>query len=302
MKTYILDTFNRYKRFSKELDVKTALCNRSWVVFNDCGEREVYKFREDGELKIVLSGRVSEGQWEYDPVDDTIEIRASNQAFMVHPGMYDNLIMALKIDGTDEVSFLIDTTNEYNFEPKSLNELMLYFEAKEQALIEKAKRNESEREINEQQQRQVNIVENFCNFCSMNGYYPIWNFKKNALRILTILVWLIIFGMLVSVTLILMSEDTGDIIKSLVGIYIPIVVLTLMVYYTFLMQNSKHTTVYDKYLSEFKSTLDENIDFDEKTLKMMRKETLLKIPPRFPKHFVCNLLLFRYWEIGFDIY
>ena len=27
MKTFLLDSFNRYKRFSEELDVKTILCN-----------------------------------------------------------------------------------------------------------------------------------------------------------------------------------------------------------------------------------------------------------------------------------
>lgn len=44
MKTYLFDTFNRYKRFSEKLDAKTILCNKSWWVFNDSGEKEVYIF------------------------------------------------------------------------------------------------------------------------------------------------------------------------------------------------------------------------------------------------------------------
>ena len=41
MKAYLLDTFKRFKRYSDTLDVKTNLCNKTWLVFNDEGEREV---------------------------------------------------------------------------------------------------------------------------------------------------------------------------------------------------------------------------------------------------------------------
>ena len=48
MKTFLLDTINRIKRFSESLDVKTALCDRPWVVFNDSGDKEVLIFDTDG--------------------------------------------------------------------------------------------------------------------------------------------------------------------------------------------------------------------------------------------------------------
>ena len=39
MKTYILDSINRLKRYGENLDVKTILCNKSWQIFNDSGEK-----------------------------------------------------------------------------------------------------------------------------------------------------------------------------------------------------------------------------------------------------------------------
>ena len=115
MKLYLFDTINRYKRYSETLDVKTKICNRPWIVFNDGGEKEVYKFKEDGTINIVLSGRVTKGTWEYDPTDKTIIISASGHSYMVHPGMYDDMLLALQVDGTNECSFLIEENNSQKF-------------------------------------------------------------------------------------------------------------------------------------------------------------------------------------------
>ena len=65
MKTYLFDTINRYKRFSEKLDVQTVICNKSWWVFNDSGEKELYIFNEDGTLDVSFGGRVTEGKWRY---------------------------------------------------------------------------------------------------------------------------------------------------------------------------------------------------------------------------------------------
>ena len=136
MKLYLFDTINRYKRYSETLDVRTKICNRPWIVFNDGGEKEVYKFKEDGTINIVLSGRVTKGTWEYDPSDKTLIISASDQSYMVHPGMYDNMLLALQVDGTNECSFLIEENNSRDFAPKSYSELMLFFDEKERKVLE----------------------------------------------------------------------------------------------------------------------------------------------------------------------
>ena len=140
MKLYLFDTINRYKRYSETLDVKTKICNRPWIVFNDGGEKEVYKFKEDGTINIVLSGRVTRGTWEYDPTDKTIIISASDQSYMVHPGMYDDMLLALQVDGTNECSFLIEENNSKDFAPKTYSDLMLFFEEKEKKSLEEEER------------------------------------------------------------------------------------------------------------------------------------------------------------------
>ena len=140
MKLYLFDTINRFKRYSETLDVKTKICNRPWIVFNDGGEKEVYKFKEDGTINIVLSGRVTRGTWEYDPTDKTIIISASDQSYMVHPGMYDDMLLALQVDGTNECSFLIEENNSKYFAPKTYSDLMLFFEEKERKALEEEER------------------------------------------------------------------------------------------------------------------------------------------------------------------
>jgi len=188
MKTYILDTLEKYKRLSRKLDARTVICNRSWVVFNDCGEREVYKFKEDGTMQIILSGRITVGKWEFDPNDNSISIFASDQALMVHPGMYDDVVMALKVDGTDEISFLIDSNNKDNFAPQSLTELLDYFETKnilflkaeederkrlEQLAIQEAERLEQERKKKELAELNDKIDKEFTEFLRERKYKPI---------------------------------------------------------------------------------------------------------------------------------
>ena len=87
MKTYLFDTFNRYKRFSEKLDAKTILCNKSWWVFNDSGEKELYIFNTDGSLIISVSGKVTNATWKYVPANKSIIISGNNQSYMVHPAL-----------------------------------------------------------------------------------------------------------------------------------------------------------------------------------------------------------------------
>ena len=56
MKAYLLDIPNKYHRFSKNLDVKAILCNKSWLVFNDSGDKELYIFQENGSLITSVNG------------------------------------------------------------------------------------------------------------------------------------------------------------------------------------------------------------------------------------------------------
>lgn len=134
MKTYLFDTFNRYKRFSEELDAKTILCNRSWWVFNDSGEKEVYIFQTDGSLIISIKGKVSYSTWKYITTNQSIIITSGEQAYMVKPAFVDGNILALQVDGTDEYAFLIDEQKLKELVFKTYNDILEYFDKKERVL------------------------------------------------------------------------------------------------------------------------------------------------------------------------
>ena len=141
MKTYLFDTINRYKRFSEKLDVQTAICNKSWWVFNDSGEKELYIFNEDGTLDVSFGGRVPEGKWRYVSANKSIIVSANSESFMLDPAFVDNAIFALKLNGTDQYVFMIDENNTASFVPSTYRELMGYFDEKLNAilLLEKAR-------------------------------------------------------------------------------------------------------------------------------------------------------------------
>ena len=55
MKTYLLDILNKYESYKEDLDVKNILCNKSWLIFNECNNKEVYIFQKDGSLIISFN-------------------------------------------------------------------------------------------------------------------------------------------------------------------------------------------------------------------------------------------------------
>lgn len=167
MKTYLFDTFNRYKRFSEKLDAKTILCNKSWWVFNDSGEKEVYIFNTDGSLIISVSGKVTNATWKYIPANKSVIISGNNQSYMVHPAFYDNMIFALQVDGTNEYAFLIDENNLPSTNLKSFSDLDVYFAEKErQAVLAEERKQQAaieaqrQREIEREQKREEILMKN----------------------------------------------------------------------------------------------------------------------------------------------
>lgn len=140
MKTYFLDTLNRYKRFSEKLDAKTILCNKSWWIFNDSGEKEIYIFQEDGSLIISFNGKVTHATWQYIPANKSLVISTPKESYMLHPAFVDENIFALQQDGTNKFAFMIDESQKANFAPRSLRELTYYFEEKETKRIQEEQR------------------------------------------------------------------------------------------------------------------------------------------------------------------
>lgn len=140
MKTYLCDSFNRYKQFSRKINAKTILCNKSWWVFNDNGDKDIYIFQKDGTLIISINGRVCNFTWKYISANQSIVITSAEQSYMVIPVFVDGNILVLQVDGTNEFAFLIDENVLKKLVFKSYNDIIKYFEIKE-------KENEKEQQI-----------------------------------------------------------------------------------------------------------------------------------------------------------
>lgn len=130
MRTYVLDILNRYKRYSENLDVKTILCNKSWLVFNDGFDKEVYIFQKNGSLILSINGKVYNGNWQYIIANKSIILSSQGQSYMLHPYIFDNVVFVLQQDGTDNYAFMIDETQSKNFLPRTLMDISEYFEDK----------------------------------------------------------------------------------------------------------------------------------------------------------------------------
>ena len=161
MKTYLLDILSRYYRCSEILDVKTVLCNKSWWIFNDSGDKELYIFQENGSLIASVNGNVINATWQYIAANKSLVISFKEQSYMLHPSFIDNIIFALQQDGTERFLFMINEEQKQLFYLKSLNELNSYFEEAERKRIE-AKQQEKrilleQQEIEQQKAKQHKI-------------------------------------------------------------------------------------------------------------------------------------------------
>lgn len=126
MKAYILDSIERFKRFSQNLDVKAIICNKSWKVFNDEGVAEIYVFNDDGSMIISHNGKVTNSKWKYVPATASLVIDTPSQSYMLKPTFLFGRIFALQLYGVEQYAFLIEENNSKNFQPKTLTELNAY--------------------------------------------------------------------------------------------------------------------------------------------------------------------------------
>lgn len=166
MKTYLMDSLNRYKRFSEKLDAESILCNKSWWVFNDTGEKEIYIFQEDGTAIASLNGNVTMANWKYLPVNKSLIINTNDQCYMFHPAFSDNNILALQKDGTQQYSFMIIEEQLNHFKSKTLSDLYAYFEKQiqeqtnaEQRRLEEEKKRQIEEERKRKQEEEIRQIE-----------------------------------------------------------------------------------------------------------------------------------------------
>lgn len=184
MKTYLLDTFNRYKRFSQNLDVKTVLCSKSWYVFNDEGEKQLYIFQRDGSVLVTTNGVGSFLSWKYMSANNSILLYSNKDSFiMLRTAFVDGNVLAFQLDGTNRYTFLIEENRLKTFYPKTLAQLNMYFK-------ELDKKNEETRLLTEKkkekdradQAKALSVNKNIINEIEKKYFYG-----SNARKLLCIL-------------------------------------------------------------------------------------------------------------------
>lgn len=161
MKTYLLSIINRIQHLSKTLDAKAIVSNKEWIVFNDSGDRESLIFKQNGELRIISNGMVTDAKWEFEPTNDSLLISTSHEKIMVFPAFYNDQILALKqeVKGTPQYAFLIKRVNYESFRPQTLSELQKYFEEIEIQELERLEEEKTKKEKENALKRQKELQE-----------------------------------------------------------------------------------------------------------------------------------------------
>lgn len=127
MRTFLLDIPKHLIHRSNELDVKSFLFDRSWVIFNEDGDKQVFVFLNDGRLIISTNGLVEYKSWQYISANNSIVISTSTAGKMFHPAFYDNNILVLELDGAKEKLFMVDESVFEKIPMRSFSDVEHYF-------------------------------------------------------------------------------------------------------------------------------------------------------------------------------
>ena len=141
MKTYLLDTIDRLKRFSQSLDVKTILCSKAWYVLNEDGDTENLIFQEDGTVLVSVNGSLKKYTWLYIPQNQSLSImHTDSDGTMLKPAYIDGKVLAFQKIGTKECMFLIDDALGEKDKLLTLDSVKKYLIESEQRAIEEEKK------------------------------------------------------------------------------------------------------------------------------------------------------------------
>ncbi len=123
MKTFIADIIPKIQRFSKKLDDLTLLTNQHWVSLSDIlNSKTVYIFRPNNQLLVSENGLVKKGSWEY-LGNQSLLIDANDQSYLLKHGFFDENIIALKLDSSDQFAFFVNET-KFDKELNNINDVI----------------------------------------------------------------------------------------------------------------------------------------------------------------------------------
>lgn len=176
MKAYLKNIPVRLRNFNKLIDAKTYLCDKPWVVLNDGQTKELYIFRNNGDLILTRNGIAQIGHYTILPVDKIlIDIDGNNYLF--NPLISrQHEVLALKLDGNEQYSFLIDEQSNLYNNIKIFSDFEQMLLAQERRQIE-AERKETERKVkeNEEKEKQAFYAAIGLGYSWITFYYMVMN-------------------------------------------------------------------------------------------------------------------------------
>lgn len=166
MKTYLLDSIDRFKRYSQSLDVKTILCSKAWYVLNEDGDTENLVFQEDGTVLVSVNGSLKKYTWQYIPQNQSLNImHTDTDGTMLKPAFLDGKVFAFQKTGTKECMFLIDDALDEQEKILTLDSIKTYLIECEQKAIEQERKLalevlENEKRLADEKRRKINELKN----------------------------------------------------------------------------------------------------------------------------------------------
>jgi hypothetical protein len=129
MKTFLSDIFPKIQRYSEKLDNITLLTNQHWISINDMSSGKIiYIFRTNNELLISTNGKVEKAKWEY-LGHKSLLIDRNADSYLFKHGFFDENILALKVDGSEEYAVFVNENN-YDGELNSIERVFRFLKSK----------------------------------------------------------------------------------------------------------------------------------------------------------------------------
>lgn len=108
MKIYLKKLIDRVKDYSYQLDKLEYLVDIPWVLIDEEQSIQKYIFKRNGELIMSINGNANVGKWEYISSAKSILIDRNIDKILLNHIFFNEAIMALKFDNTDNGFNLIN--------------------------------------------------------------------------------------------------------------------------------------------------------------------------------------------------
>lgn len=97
-----------FKKYTKNLDVKKLICERSWTCISEDSSSISLFFKRDGSFYLTTDGQGISGKWDYLHGNGSIVLNHNNNIHMYKSVFSDENMVVLNLDKTDSYAILID--------------------------------------------------------------------------------------------------------------------------------------------------------------------------------------------------